>query len=1155
MVTYAKADNFVTDVMVIGGTLAETNALKTQYQNQGWTFVNQDLNQGAGGDYIYLLYKTASDADTNATFISDFIWNTGYESQLYIFPGIMYYPVAYDGGSDFVANHGNLNNGTNGEPVYLYYTKETNGGADNPHIVKSITFNNNSQDAMPGIDLNWYCGGNAPEIYMHPDITQGWLFQQTNSTECMITGYDGPKAWVTSYEVPDTHDGLNVTAVAAFSGLINLETLVFGHGSHVTQMPSMQGFTNFEHVNVRLIDTVYLDQTPPSMTSIPDYAFYETAVTTITLDAVTNVGDYAFEGCNLSSVTFNQSNVNLGNYAFANISGNCTVTYPGSANDLNPYAYVYSPHLVVNASNGGCGWCGGADATSENHLYWTLVNGHLTIDWLWQGSPEEQVISTCNWRGSSIQSLTLNHVYTIGGSVFGNHISLTTVTIGNSVTSIGTNAFSNCSDLTSVYISDLAAWCNISFSNYYSNPLHYADHLYLNNNEITDLVIPNSVTSIKNYAFHGCDGLTSVTIPNSVTSIGHYAFYSCSGLTSVTIPNSVTSIGYAAFSGTGLTSVTIPNSVTSIGERGFRECSRLTSVTIGNGVTSIGNNAFEFCSSLKDLYFDGTQTQWNHVTKGSFWINHVSSDYTEHWRCTVTFNANGHGTAPAPQTNLWSKESKATQPTAPTESGYVFTGWYTDAQCTTPWNFSTDIVPDDMTLYAGWDLEVEGLQGSGTNEDPYLISNNGEWIWFAQSITNGTTYAGQTVKLTADIAATVMAGSHTSENNYHAFSGTFDGNGHTITLALSGSGEGTALFSDLKGATLKNLKAQGSVTTDDRRPATFAVIVFGNSTISNCWSTVALSSTRTSGWIDGGGFVGRVSSNATLNLTDCAFHGSVTFTPGATTGGGMVGYTQNNATVNLTNCLYSPSTLTLSVSEYNPRIFVSGSVEGNLTNCYYNAVAAASVLENQGIDASGMSNEELVAALGPNWTITDNLVVPAWILPFTKAIAGYGTGNGGWYMIASPVGTVNPQNVTNMLIGNYDLYAFEPSPSDSLEWRNYKADTFSLEAGKGYLYAHNDTVTLVFTGAPIAATDSVEVPLVYDSTNDRKCWNLVGNPFLTAAYLDRPYYVLDADGMDINPEPIPASVPVPVCTAVFVKATEEGDTVVFGTQQRRSARY
>ena len=205
-------------------------------------------------------------------------------------------------------------------------------------------------------------------------------------------------------------------------------------------------------------------------------------------------------------------------------------------------------------------------------------------------------------------------VTSIENAAFFNCDRLTSVTIPNSVTSIGKSAFFGCSGLTSVHISDLSAWCNIEFQPFVdyegwvekdsegsTNPLWYAHHLYLNGKEVKELVIPNTVTSIKNGAFSLCHGLTSVTIPNSVTSIGDIAFYGCSNLSSISFGNSVTKIGCAAFAFSNITSVEIPYSVTHVFRESFRRCNSLTSITISNSVTSIGGYAFSDCNSLESV--------------------------------------------------------------------------------------------------------------------------------------------------------------------------------------------------------------------------------------------------------------------------------------------------------------------------------------------------------------------------------------------------------------------------------------------------------------------------------------------------------------------------------------------------------------------------
>ena len=194
-------------------------------------------------------------------------------------------------------------------------------------------------------------------------------------------------------------------------------------------------------------------------------------------------------------------------------------------------------------------------------IYYNYINDGTELEVTFRGSNSSDYSNEYQGNVAIPEEVTYMNrtrkVTSIGKNAFNECTGLTSVTIPNSVTSIGGGTFANCSGLTSV-------------------------------------TIPNSVTNIGNSAFYYCSGLTSVTIGNSVTSIGDYAFYFCSGLTSVTIPNSVTSIGdYAFYFCSGLTSVTIGNSVTSIGDRAFQYCFGLTSVTIPNSVTSIGYAAFE----------------------------------------------------------------------------------------------------------------------------------------------------------------------------------------------------------------------------------------------------------------------------------------------------------------------------------------------------------------------------------------------------------------------------------------------------------------------------------------------------------------------------------------------------------------------------------
>ena len=391
--------------------------------------------------------------------------------------------------------------------------------------------------------------------------------------------------------------------------LVSIEKDAFNGCSSLASAAIPEGVTKINASTFKGCSSLKSLSIPNSVTDIESGAFYDcSSLASVTIpNSVTYIGPNTFQGCsNLETIELSNDLTRITDYMFYDCGKLNSIVIPGGVTSIENGSFqncanlpsINIPKTVTSIASAAFSGCS------------SLTSIELPAG---LGSIGESVFSGC----TALTTVTiLDGLTTIAHGSFSGCSSLTTITIPASVTGIRDYAFEGCENLSSVNISDLVSWCKIDFSSWNSNPLNYAHHLFLNGEEIKDVVLSDNLTSIARWAFSGCSSISSVAIPNSITSIGAYAFNDCNNMTLVTISNSIGGLPDGTFSGcSSLTSIDLPNSIKSLGEDVFR-LSGLTSVIIPNGVTKIGPGAFSECKNLSDVTIPETITS---IGNYAFW--------------------------------------------------------------------------------------------------------------------------------------------------------------------------------------------------------------------------------------------------------------------------------------------------------------------------------------------------------------------------------------------------------------------------------------------------------------------------------------------------------------------------------------------------------
>lgn len=457
-----------------------------------------------------------------------------------------------------------------------YNTVAVDDVAHNSNVVQSVTYNGDEVWAAESrFVLNTQSG-----------TTVAFKFSQSSPNAISVNWGDGTE---------ETFQSLTVRTEHTFS--VASPTIIVTCTDGETWSPGGGSTTGFAE-GPAIVEA----KLGKGVASLADHAFYGQPLESIVIPpGIQQLPSGVFGYCTyLESAVISNSTISIGSNAFYNCTRLTNVYIPPSVQSIGTYAF------------NGC--------TALTQVYIDDLSAWITTNFASSFSNPLYYGANLYLHGELLESLVIpQNVSEIPAFSFINCTSLEEVHIHPGVQQVGNSAFSGCSGLQGVYITDVSAWCGITFAGPLSNPLYYAQNLYVNGVLETQLAIALYDAPIKAYAFYGCTSIEQVSVSGSTTGIGISAFAGCTNLSKVVISASVQTVESAfsgctalseldidmqtippVFSGTSLQTVVIGNHTEVISSSAFSNCTSLEYVTIGAGVTSIGGSAF-YQTAIRDV--------------------------------------------------------------------------------------------------------------------------------------------------------------------------------------------------------------------------------------------------------------------------------------------------------------------------------------------------------------------------------------------------------------------------------------------------------------------------------------------------------------------------------------------------------------------------